>query len=181
MDKFQNQYRIETARAVWWNYSNSGYYFITICTHQREKFFGKIEYKQLQINELGILVDDIWNIIPEKFDFVDLDKYVIMPNHIHGILMLRSFDGKIQTDNSSTKLLGITGYNNPMDKNNLGRVINWFKGRVTYEINIRFPDANFGWQSRFHDRIIRNNEELLQKQIYIQNNPMKWIEDELFL
>lgn len=179
MDKFQNLYRIESARATWWDYSKSGAYFITICTNQRELFFGSVLNQSMALNEIGLIVDDIWQKISEKFDFVTLDNYVIMPNHIHGIIVLDNRAVKISPKVSIGG--GVTDVHNSMLKNDVGRVIYWFKGRATYEVNRLFPEINFGWQSRFHDRIIRNDEELLQKQIYIQNNPIKWREDDYFL
>lgn len=179
MDKFQNQYRIESARASWWDYSKSGAYFITICTYQRELFFGEVINQSVEWNDVGTTVDVIWQKIPEKFNFVVLDHYVIMPNHIHGIIVLNNSSDKICSKVGAKG--GITDIHNSMLKNDVGRVINWFKGRVTYEVNRLFPEINFGWQSRFHDRIIRNDAELFQKQNYIQNNPKKWSEDDYFL
>lgn len=179
MDKFQNQYRIESARASRWDYSNSGFYFITICTHQRELFFGSVSNQIVILNEIGKIANVILHQIPQKFDFVILNRFVIMPNHIHVLIGLNDKVAKCSYNCDGRG--GITGSNNPMLKNDLARVINWFKGRVTFEVNRSYPEINFGWQSRFHDRIIRNDDELLQKQIYIQNNPRKWREDDYFL
>ena len=107
-DKFQNQFRIQSARAQWWNYGWNAAYFITICTAHREHFFGEIipvetghcpvstidpftnidNQNAMQLSEIGRLAEKFWWSIPEHFPFVKLDAFVVMPNHIHGILMI---------------------------------------------------------------------------------------------
>mgnify|MGYP003675733790 CR=1 FL=1 len=72
---------------------------------------------------------------------------------------------------------GITGENNPMFHENISRVVRWYKGRCTFEINKKYPDINFGWQSRFHDHIIRNEKSLENIRCYIINNPNMWQRD----
>ena len=90
--KFQNKYRIPSARLKNWDYGNNGAYFITICTSNRKHFFGEIvlvdDENEMQLNEIGKLTDQFWAEIPQHFPFVELGNYVIMPNHIHGILII---------------------------------------------------------------------------------------------
>lgn len=86
-DKFQNQYRIPSARADWWDYGWNAAYFVTICTAHRECYFGEI-INAMQLSEIGRLADKFWWSIPEHFPFVKLDAFVVMPNHIHGILII---------------------------------------------------------------------------------------------
>lgn len=88
MDRYKNKYRIASARAQWWNYGWSGAYFITICTRQRESFFGKIILNQIIASKSGQLAERFWYEIPNQFPYVELAEFVIMPNHIHGILLL---------------------------------------------------------------------------------------------
>ena len=87
-EKFRGKYRIESTRLKNWDYGWNGLYFITICTGGRECYFGGIENNELKLSETGNIADRIWCRIPEKFCFMDLDSYVIMPNHIHGILKI---------------------------------------------------------------------------------------------
>jgi putative transposase len=93
MDKFQNKYRIASARAQWWDYGWNGAYFITICTQNREHFFGKIVDSKFIPSQIGQLAKTIWHEIPNKFQYVELGDFVVMPNHIHGILILDKPDG----------------------------------------------------------------------------------------
>ncbi len=87
-DKYQNKYRIASARAPWWNYGWNGAYFITICTHNRNHFFGKIVNGALQLSPVGALADQCWREIPNRFPYAQLDAWVVMPNHVHGIIMI---------------------------------------------------------------------------------------------
>jgi REP element-mobilizing transposase RayT len=88
MDKFKNQYRIPSARAQWWDYRWAGAYFITICTQNRVHYFGEIENGQMRLSGMGVIADVLWHEIPHHFPLVKLGAFVVMPNHIHGILIL---------------------------------------------------------------------------------------------
>ncbi|PKP27229.1 MAG: transposase [Bacteroidetes bacterium HGW-Bacteroidetes-22] len=95
MDKFDNKYRIPSARLQMWNYGANGLYFITICTHNREHYFGEIIDGEIVFSEIGRLVNSYWNEIPEHFTFIKLDEFVVMPNHFHGIIINnKSVDGR---------------------------------------------------------------------------------------
>jgi REP element-mobilizing transposase RayT len=151
----------------------------------------------LQATEIGKIAEQFWLDIPNHFPFVILDQYAIMPNHIHGILIFNKNDdiqccrdaiNRVSTNanvntNDATDIIsntkktgGITGIHNPMLHINLGRVIRWFKGRVSFECR-SFSD--FAWQERFHDSIIYNNIGLCNVRKYIYNNPKDWEKDEL--
>ena len=92
MDKYQNKYRIPSARANWWNYGWAGAYFITICTKNRNHYFGKIEHGKMNLSNCGILADVFWYEIKNHAKNIELGAFVVMPNHIHGILILNDFD-----------------------------------------------------------------------------------------
>ena len=92
MDKFQNKYRIPSARAIWWNYANIGLYFITICTARREHYFGEIITHKMLLTPIGRIAIECWLDIPNYFPFVKLDEFVVMPNHVHGILEIDKSD-----------------------------------------------------------------------------------------
>ena len=88
MDKWQNKYRIPTARLQNFDYGQNGAYFITICTDRRKHFFGKVVHEQMCLNEIGNIAESIWLEIQQQFDFIELGNFVIMPNHVHGILII---------------------------------------------------------------------------------------------
>ena len=179
--KYQNKYRIESARLKNWDYGSNGSYFITICTKKRKHYFGEIENKQMILSEMGKLAHQFWEEIPKHFPFVELGNFVVMPDHTHGILIIdkNGFNGLVCRDainrvptNQTTTGGGITGNHNPMFHENISRIIRWYKGRCSFEI--RRIHADFGWQSRFHDHIIRNDVSFNRIQNYIETNPENW-------
>ena len=188
-DKFKNRYRIPSARLHTWDYGTNGAYFITICTKHREHFFGDIVNDFMKLNVVGELVDYYWKQISENFPFIQLDKHVVMPNHMHGILMIeKPVETRfIASSNSSSQMSpiqsnvsikssgGITGGKNPMLNENISKVLRWYKGKCSKEIHKINPE--FEWQSRFHDHIIRNPEEFERIKFYIENNPKNWNKD----
>ena len=195
MEKFQNKYRISSARLKNWDYGWNGSYFLTICTAKRRHFFGEIKNGEMHLNDAGMMADKLWGEIPGHFPFALLGEYIIMPDHVHGILMIDKPDiaginrGNIGkdainrvsagavtvTDTENTG--GITGENNPMIQENISRIIRWYKGRTTFELHKSIP--GFGWQSRFHDTIIRDDAAYQRITEYIRNNPRNWKADEL--
>lgn len=87
-DKFQDKYRIPSARAIWWDYRDDAAYFVTICTAFHECYFGKISDEIMTLSEMGEIAQQNWMDIPVHFPFIRLDAFVVMPNHVHGILVL---------------------------------------------------------------------------------------------
>lgn len=191
-ERFQNKYRIKSARLPNWNYGWNADYFITICTKNRECFFGNVVNGKMILNQIGAIANSCWLQIPEHFDYVLLENHVIMPNHMHGIIRINKPNDEqikkynatdvesrfIATNNTKSIKIegGITGNNNPMLHENLSRIIRWYKGRTTFEA--RKIQTNFAWQSRFHDHIIRNDESFYKISEYIKSNPSKWDDDQ---
>lgn len=189
--KFRNRYRIQSSRAPWWDYGN-GSYFVTICTNNRLHFFGEIIDAVMHKSPIGEIAETHWKEIPDRFVHARLGAYIIMPNHMHGIINIErshheSFDLEtnpqdfheiIEDPENSWKLSrgGATGIHNPMLIRNLSSILRWYTGRVSYEAHKINPD--FGWHKRFHDRIIRDPKEYKIKERYIRNNPSNWKEDE---
>jgi putative transposase len=265
-NKFQNKYCIPSARLQTWDYSNNATYFITICTQNREHFFGNIQNGMMQLSEIGKLAEKYWIETPNHFPFVELGNFVVMPNHFHGILILNhtpnpnvetrfiasnnnnktdetrfiasnnnnktdetrfiasnnnnktdetrfiasnnnnetdetrfiASNNNNETDETrfiasndndeikETRLIaslpenvgGFSGDKNPMLNNNVSKIIRWYKGRCSFEC--RQINPNFGWQSRFHDHIIRNSKSYETIQNYILENPLKWENDKFY-
>lgn len=190
MEKFKGKYRIPSARLQTWDYGSNGMYFITLCTKNRGHYFGEIVQTQLIASQIGELAAKYWHEIPEHFPFVNLDEFVVMPNHVHGIIIIDKPDNDGRND-VETRLIaslptptdtkipgGITGNKNPMFHENISRIIRWYKGRCSFEM--RKIHADFGWQERFHDHIIRNNESYEKIKNYIIHNPQKWNDDTFY-
>jgi putative transposase len=177
MSKYQNKYRNGTIRAQWWDYGENAAYFVTICTKNRIHYFGEIENKQMNYSEIGKIVESYWQEIPKQFPYTKLEAFVVMPNHLHGILIidkpLKNQSLKIETQEIDKG--GFAGIKNPMLNENLSRILRWYKGRCSFEI--RKIGFDFQWQSRFYDHIIRNESAFGRISDYIVNNPSNWKED----
>ncbi len=192
MDKFQNKYRIPSARASWWNYCNNGLYFITICTAGREHFFGEIENGEMALSEIGKITQSCWFEIPQHFTYVKLDAFVVMPNHVHGIVVIDKESLNLVETLPVETLHATSLRRRPSiskQKNekmasispkygSLGSIIRSYKSAITK--NVRLIHADFAWQSRFHEHIIRNDEEYNRIKNYILENPMRWEKEKFF-
>ncbi|MEA2078018.1 MAG: transposase, partial [Candidatus Marinimicrobia bacterium] len=123
-----------------WDYGWNGIYYVTIQTNCSFSIFGEINNGKMILSKFGKIADRYWRDIPNRFSHVRLDEYVIMPDHIHGIVIIdknKSSDAinRVTTQNiNNCHIGGITGNNNPMLYQNLSRIIRWYKGRVTFEI-----------------------------------------------
>lgn len=160
-----------------YNYAQAGAYFVTIVTHERAYWFGEIYEGEMCLNEVGHLVVDHWLGLPSRFGSVDLDAFVVMPNHIHGIIVIAdgytNSSGSSEADATRQNGRGATAAKSPT----LGEVVRTFKAVSTHIIR-RSGIAEFGWQRNYHERIIRNEQELANIQGYIAYNPARWLEDD---
>jgi len=185
-EKFRNKYRTTTIRASWWDYGENGAYFITICTDQRKKYFGEISDGKIKLSNVGVLADVFWHEIQNHAKDVQLGQFVVMPNHIHCILIINKDHNKNMVNNDENNI-GITDIMDKIQpksrfqnqgKNTISSIIGSYKSAITKHSNrLGFE---FKWQSRFYDHIIRNEEEYIRICEYIENNPKKWEEDKLF-
>lgn len=184
MDRYKNKYRLASARASWWDYSWAGAYFITICTQNRFHYFGEIIYEKMVLSPVGVLADVFWYEIPKHAPNVELGSFVIMPNHLHGILIINppklsdlsksGGDVGVGVDGGGEPNIGAKRFQNP-GKNTVSSIVGSYKSAVTRHANrLGFE---FGWQSRFHDHIIRNDAEYQRINDYIETNPIKWASD----
>ena len=174
-EKFQNKYRIESTRMPNWDYSSSGWYFVSICTYYRIEWFGEINNKEMILNHCGQTINEWGCKLPTKFENIKINEYVIMPNHFHGIITIYPVetDPRVRLKTGGDAHMGAS----------LHTMVQWFKAMTTNEYiqNVKHnnwkPFNKHIWQSRYHDRIIRNEFELSAKVEYILNNPAKWDED----
>jgi REP element-mobilizing transposase RayT len=210
-EKYQNKYRIPTARAVWHNY-NGGDYFITICTTGKLHYFGEIDNGEMMLNALGQKLDELIGDIKIHNPYCEIPLYQIMPNHVHLIVCIDSacrdaacrdaachvstgtMDGDIRDAKYKDAACHVstgetdadikrTGKNEKMREiadecGLLSTAIGGLKSALT-----KYANANklkFGWQTRFHDHIVRDQDEMNMIASYIENNVTNWENDKFF-
>jgi putative transposase len=153
------------------DYASAGAYFITICVANRQAQFGQIQNQQMMLNGIGQLAHTCWAEIPHHHPHSALDEFVIMPNHMHGILWITTSGA---TANGGRRTFGGS------TKGSISTVIAGYKAAVTRTAHqTGLLAAARLWQARFWDRIIRNDIELAHIRDYIRNNPARWSDDQL--
>lgn len=168
--KWLGKYRIPSARHPEWDYASDGEYFVTICTKNRIYHFGDVINEKMILNDIGKIACQFWLEIPKHFSNVILDEWIVMPNHLHGIIVICNEIDEI--DGEYPQMSKISP-----KPGSLSVIIGSFKSICKKTINKKYPDINFAWQSRFYDRIIRDEQELYNIHNYIRNNPIKWDQD----
>ena len=164
------RFRDTTPRLKGWDYSNPGLYFITLVSHNREYLFGKIESEQMIYSPLGEMLKSEWISSFEIREELFCHGWVIMPNHLHAIVRI----SKVNNEKPEIKNPGVA-YRPPRS---ISSFVAGFKSSVTTRINqYRNTPGAPVWQPRFHDHIIRDEEEYEKILLYIQNNPRSWKED----
>jgi REP element-mobilizing transposase RayT len=196
--KYRNKYRIPSARLQSWDYGWKAAYFITICTRGRLHYFGEIENKQMILNKIGIIAQKEWIKTADiRLDMnLKFGEFVIMPNHLHGIIIIRKnlFNTPGERGNEHRNSIHRTSatlpdtpstgsihtpknFFGPQSKN-LASIVRGFKSAVT--IQARQINPHFGWQPKFHDHIIHDMESFERISQYIANNPRNWENDKFF-
>ena len=206
MTKFKNKYRIESSRLKNYDYSSDGAYFITICTKGREHFFGEIADGKLQETDQSKICMECWLDLPNHYSNCILDAFVIMPNHVHGIVFIENRNEIMEKFISAPAFVPApapvsapvsapveTGFK-PVSTNananananaihkikqySISEIMRGFKTFTARKINdLRNTQGISFWQSRFHDRIIRNEKELNRIREYISSNLLNWEKD----
>ncbi len=146
------------------DYSNTGYYFVTICIDRMGIYLGKILDGRIILNKNGMIVNECWKDLTNHYPNCELDTYIIMPDHFHGIISIEKFS----TSNDTRNVIVNKEYG-------LSEIIRGFKTFSSKKINeiLKKPDR-FQWQKSFYDRIIRNEKELFSIRKYIEQNPLRW-------
>lgn len=178
----------KSIRLKGYDYSQEGAYFITICCQDRACLFGKITNGEMILNEMGIIAHNEWIKTTEIRQNVKLDVFVIMPNHIHGIIVLgRGESNSPEYTRDSTEHENSGEFDSPLrsPSKNIGAIIRGYKSSVTKQI--RMLNENGGdlpnlipitvWQRNYYEHIIRNEQSYQTISNYIMNNPLKWNED----
>lgn len=185
-------YHRRSIRLRGFDYANNGYYFVTICCQDRKNIFGEIKNNQIILNDFGKLVLKIWNGIPNNNFEIEIDEFCVMPNHIHGILIINRRgvihhalnnnelnQGAINGTEKGAMNEGLMNLKGAINcAPTIGQIIRCFKSRCTYEINkINQINGLKIWQRNYFERIIRNEKEYLKIKEYIKNNPKMWNRD----
>ena len=178
MDKYKQTFRISSARLEKWDYGSHALYFVTICTKNKEHLFGEVVYSavnteqfdqpletqsiaSLRKTEIGEIAANYWEQIPAFHPFVELDEFIVMPNHLHGIIFINKPEHEVWQPNTF----------GPQSMN-LASIIRGYKAAVKKYATMN--GIEFFWQSRYFDRVIRSEKELQNIRNYILKNPEKW-------
>lgn len=181
----KNKHHRRSIRLKEYDYTSPGWYYVTICTHQQTCLFGDINNGRIVLSSIGKMAQEYWLQIPNHFKFVELDEFVIMPNHIHGIIIINDRPGNGGDNNGNGR--GVRS-NAPANANinpqnrfseispksgTLGVIVRSYKSSVTRWCRKNKND-HFKWQRNFYEHIMRNERELYQIRKYIRSNPLKW-------
>jgi len=199
---FKDRYRVESTRLSNWNYGWNGCYFITICTKNSKHYFGSVEIKKgqpkMELSDIGMIAEECWRDIPEHFPFIELGAFIVMPNHLHGIIFINKSNCENPTvetqdfaslhrnpthDHEETQNLASLPQNMPKNQfgpqsRNLGSIIRGYKCGVTKYA--RGIDQNFCWLPLYYDTIIRNTKSYQRIENYIISNPKNWAKDKFY-
>ena len=165
-----------------YDYSQAGLYFITICTQNSLHLFVKITNDEMILNDAGMMIEKWWYELKNRFPNIELDEFIVMPNHFHGI---------IQIINTNTATVGADTRVCPDNKGEhtgspLHKMIQWFKTMSTNEYIRNVKDHHWTpfnkklWQRNYYEHIIRNEKSYLPISEYIRTNPLKWQDDKYY-
>src|SRR5205085_6651522 len=155
------------------DYAARGWYFITICTQQMRPHFGHVSMERMNLSLLGIWADKCWKQIPEHHKDIAIDEFIVMPNHIHGIIVI---DGPEQEPRL------IPGVKRPLEgpkAGALGAVVRSYKSAVSKECHL--DNSGFAWQSGYYDRIALGPNTIDAVREYIRANPANWAKDKHYV
>lgn len=165
-----------------YDYSQEGAYFLTLCAQGRECLFGDIQDDRVQLSAYGSIVMQSWQQLPLRFNTIDLDEVVIMPNHFHGIVIIHGGAEATSVANgavTNSEDVG-GGISSQREKPKLGQIVAYFKYQTTKWVNEkRGTPGQKVWQRNYYEHIIRNESSLDHLRHYIHHNPQQWAVDQL--
>jgi predicted nucleic acid-binding protein len=167
-----------------YDYSQNGAYFVTICCQNKASLFGEIINGEVRLNDAGKMVERWWHELANKFPTIELDEFITMPNHFHGIIVIVGADLRVcpDTNQQSTEGKEKQGEHvgSPLQRAALGEIVQWFKTMTTNEYIRGVREKNWEsfykrlWQRNYYEHIIRDAESLDSTRLYIQTNPAQW-------
>jgi REP element-mobilizing transposase RayT len=178
-----HQFHRRSIRLKEYDYSAPGAYFVTICANDRKCVFGEIKRGTPILNDVGKMVTDYWTQLSKRFSNVQIDTFIVMPNHFHGIIIVGAGFPRPMDDEFNVRCLGRGDRDGRGDRApTLGQIVAYFKYGTTKKINIACgtPGRRI-WQRNYYDHIIRNEFDLNRIREYIINNPVQWPKDEYFV
>jgi len=184
MVKFDPQkHHRRSIRLQGYDYASAGGYYVTIVAWQRECLFGEVVNKEMRLSKFGLVAKQQWEKLPKRFPNIELGAYMIMPNHMHGIIVITDGRGTAESLNdldgeSSRRAPTQEQFQKPV-KGSIPTIIRSYKSAVSYRINLmRGSDGLPVWQRNYYEHIIRNETDLQNKTDYIESNPLLWDEDD---
>jgi putative transposase len=165
MEYISDIQRRRSIRLKHYDYSQTGAYFVTICSQGKECLFGHVSDGEMVLNDAGRMVQAAWDRLPQRFSAIDLDAFVVMPNHVHGIIII------VQVSPASAH-------------SSVGDIVGAFKSITTHEYVAGIRQQQWPsfsgrlWQRNYYEHIIRSEQELDKTREYITANPLKWTDDE---
>lgn len=157
-----------------YDYSLAGAYLVTICTHERDMLFGEVADGELVLSEFGMIVEDEWVATEQLRPSVELDHFIIMPSHVHGIIVLAAEHERRDVARYVPATTGEEAFRGPR-AGSLGAIVRSFKSSAAKRVNaVRGTPGHPVWQGRYHDHVIRDEKDLGRVRTYIVNNPLRW-------
>jgi REP-associated tyrosine transposase len=173
-----------STRLKGYDYSQPGYYYVTLCIDERRRLFGDVIDGEMHLSDCGQVAHTIWSGLPQYFPGVEIDQFVIMPNHLHGIVVLSGGSTHIGESGDATTRDDTVKHSMPMPMSGpaptLGQIIRKFKALTSYSLH-KAGFAEFAWQERYIEHVVRNPPDLKRIREYIANNPTRWAEDEHYM
>jgi REP element-mobilizing transposase RayT len=138
------------------DYSQAGAYFITACIHNRAMLLGEVMDGDVRLNEMGAIVQQTWDDLPTHYHGIDLDAFIVMPNHVHGIIILADASER---------------------RHAIPEIVRGFKTFSARRVNERSGQSGVRWQRGYYEHVVRNEKALDRIRAYIANNPARWADD----
>lgn len=169
-------HRRRSLRLPRFDYTRQGAYFVTLCTRNRACLFGEIVNGEMRLNDVGSVAHRMWEEIPTHFPQVETDVWVVMPNHVHGVIVVADSNVGVSRTVGATHASPLRPAGLP--KRSLGAVVGSYKSAVSKHVNaMRGTPSVSVWQRNYYDHVIRNESALDRIRQYIADNPGRWAED----
>ena len=171
---FMNYKNHVSLRMPKWDYTWAGVYFITTCTKDRCCYFGNVVNGEMNLTNSGAIADVLWHEIPNHSENIELGPFIVMPNHIHGVLIIKNAKDEV-INYEERKDIVVQRFQN-LGKNSISSIVGGYKAAVTK--HLKRMGYMFAWQTGFYDEIIRDVDAYQNVKRYIENNPINWKGDE---
>ena len=173
-DPTDRRRRRRSIRLQDYDYSQAGAYYITVCTRNRECLFGNVVNGQMQLYDAGLIVQSVWDRLAQFYNGIELDGFIVMPNHVHGVIVIRAAVGAIHESplpSTTSASARITDRRRML----LSKIVGRFKMVTSKEINLRRGTPGRPvWQRNYYEHIIRDEASLNGIRQYIADNPAQW-------